>query len=404
MNILKELLKKKDGSLTVEAAISLPLFMCVFLSIAFFMKVVYIHNNVQYAINGAANEVATYSYLYSISGLQKVNDAITETTDEYGTTASEHTKEILEAFDALGDISQQSLESFKGLAAGDTTQIDKLKELYEEGKISVGTVQKVIGEVKENPRKEFISVASLFFSAGYEKIKSELSEPLIKLFMRKYIDERIFNSKGGPGAYIVVKEGKDPLDAFSFNNRIFTDNKSIDIRVKYKIKTSLPINILPEISIEQRATVRGWMDGDKSAPVKEEPKEESLWDKAPFEYGKVITEKELEKYPDKYPNSGHIYEVRSINLDCETYKDIKKAKSSLKSSINKFSSKTKDVAEITSRTFIIVIPEGTLTDEIKAMLEELKSEAASGTPSIEVIYKEGYGRQSNVSDSSEEEK
>jgi len=47
---------------------------------------------VQYAINGAANEVATYSYLYSISGLQKVNDAITETTDEYGTTASEHTK------------------------------------------------------------------------------------------------------------------------------------------------------------------------------------------------------------------------------------------------------------------------------------------------------------------------
>jgi len=130
----------------------------------------------------------------------------------------------------LGDISQQSLESFKGLAAGDTTQIDKLKELYEEGKI--GTVQKVIGEVKENPRKEFISVASLFFSAGYEKIKSELSEPLIKLFMRKYIDERIFNSKG---AYIVVKEGKDPLDAFSFNNRIFTDNKSIDIRVKYKI-------------------------------------------------------------------------------------------------------------------------------------------------------------------------
>jgi len=98
------------------------------------MKVVYIHNNVQYAINGAANEVATYSYLYSISGLQKVNDAITETTDEYGTTASEHTKEILEAFDALGDISQQSLESFKGLAAGDTTQIDKLKELYEEGK------------------------------------------------------------------------------------------------------------------------------------------------------------------------------------------------------------------------------------------------------------------------------
>ncbi|GAE89449.1 hypothetical protein JCM21531_2978 [Acetivibrio straminisolvens JCM 21531] len=141
------------------------------------------------------------------------------------------------------------------------------------------------------------------------------------------------------------------------------------------------------------------MNGDASAPVEVK---ESLWDKAPFEYGKVITEKELEKYPNRYPASGDIYEVRSINLDCDTYKDIKKAKSSLRSSINKFGSKTKGVAEITSRTFIIVIPEGTLTDEVKAMLEELKSEAASGTPPINVVYKEGYGRQSNVGDGSEE--
>jgi len=104
----------------------------------------------------------------------------------------------------------------------------------------VGTVQKVIGEVKENPRKEFISVASLFFSAGYEKIKSELSEPLIKLFMRKYIDENI-QQQGWTGSLYCSKGRKRPVDAFSFNNRIFTDNKSIDIRVKYKIKTSLPI-------------------------------------------------------------------------------------------------------------------------------------------------------------------
>ncbi|HHV30095.1 TadE/TadG family type IV pilus assembly protein [Acetivibrio mesophilus] len=398
MNVLRDLLKKKNGSLTVEAAISLPLFMCVFLSIAFFMKVVYIHNNVQYAINGAANEVATYSYLYSISGLRELNDAATETADEYGGTASDHTKQVLEAFDALGDISEESVDSFKGLATGDSTQIDRLKELYEESKISIGSVKDVFGEVKENPRKEFISVASLFFSAGFEKIKDELSEPIIELFMRKYIDERIFNSKGGPGAYIVVNEGEDPLEAFSFSNRVFADNKSVDIVVRYKIKTSLPINILPEIHMEQRATVRGWMNGDASAPVEVK---ESLWDKAPFDYGKQITAKELEKYPNRYPDTGDMYEVRSINLDCETYKDIKKAKSSLKSSINKFGSKTKGVGGVTSRTFIIVIPEGTLTDEVKTMLEELKSEAASGTPSIKVVYSEGYGRQSNVDESSE---
>jgi len=52
------------------------------------------------------------------------------------------------------------------------------------------------------------------------------------------------------------------------------------------------------------------MDGDKSAPVKEEPKEESLWDKAPFEYGKVIPRKNLKsirtniRIPGIYMKSG----------------------------------------------------------------------------------------------------
>jgi len=79
--------------------------------------------------------------------------------------------------------------------------------------------------------------------------------------MRKYIDERIFNSKGGPGAYIVVKEGKRPVRCFSFNNRIFTDNKSIDIRVKYKIKTSLPVNILlKSASSNGQLSEDGWTE------------------------------------------------------------------------------------------------------------------------------------------------
>lgn len=397
MNVLTGLLKKRNGSLTVEAAISLPIFMCVFLSIAFFMKVVYIQNNVQYAINGAANELATYSYLYSISGIQELNDAVEETTGEYGSTASDHTKQVLEAFDALGNISQESIDSFEGAVTGDSTKIDRLKELYDESKISVGVVKDVLDEVNENPKKEFISVASLFFSAGYEKVKGELSEPIIKFFMEKYINESNFNSKGGPGAYIVLNEGEDPLEAFSFNNRIFADNKSIDIVVKYKIKTSLPINILPEINMEQRTTVRGWMNGDASAPV--EAKEESMWDKAPFVYGKEITQKELEKYPDRYPSSGDMYEVRSINLDCDTYKDIGKTKVTLRGVINKFSSKTKKISGITSRTFIIIIPEGTLTDEVKTMLEELKTEAAAGTPSVKVVYHEGYGRQNGAGES-----
>jgi len=396
MRNVGKFLKSKNGSLTLEAAISLPIFICVFLTIAFFIRVVYIHNNVQYALNGAANELATYSYLYSVSGFQDLNNEVSGELNRYGEKASNHTKQMLEAFDAMGDSLQSAMDSLEGgFEAGDPEQVESLKELYEQSKISANTVMNVLKEVKDDPKREFISIASLFVGAGYENIKGELSEPLIRFFMAKYIDNRILSSEGTPGAYISVKKGEEPLKAFNFKNRIFTDNKSIDIVVRYKIKMALPINIIPEIPMEQRVTVRGWLDGDASVISSDDASsdEESIWDKAPFVYGKYITEEELKKYPSRYPDTGDAYEVRSINMDCSTYKDIEKAKSSLRSGINTFLSKTMNNKAISSRTYIIVIPEGTLTEEVKAMLEELKSEALKNDPPIDVIYKEGYGRQ-----------
>ena len=66
----------------------------------------------------------------------------------------------------------------------------------------------------------------------------------------------IFNSKGILGVYISVNEGENPFQAFKFNNRIFADGKTIDI-VSYRIKTVLPINIIPEIHMKQRGNSQG---------------------------------------------------------------------------------------------------------------------------------------------------
>ena len=386
-------IKKNRGALTVEAAISLPLFICVFLSIAFFMRVAYIQNNVQYAINGAANELSTYSYLYSISGLQAVNDEIVGKADEYGESASGHITGVIEAFDALGN-------SFEGK---NRENID----VFSDGKLAVENVVDVLGDVTNNPQKEFVSIAAIFAGAGYEKIKSEMSTPIVRFFMEKYIKDNIFNNKGGPGAYIAVNEGDNPLKAFEFDNRIFADNKTIDIVVSYKIKTSLPINILPEIRINQRAIVRGWMSGDGEVSLvtekldkenNEEDKEDdedeeesdSIWDQSNFEYGNYIKEKELEKYQSE--SSENIYRVRSINLYSKTYQDIRKAKSSIRSNINKFHEQTKNNEAISSRTLIVVVPEESLTQEAREMFEELKEEAANKEPPILIIEKEGYGK------------
>lgn len=397
--------KKNKGALTVEAAISLPLFICAFLSIAFFMRVAYIHNNVQYAITGAANELSTYSYLYSVSGLQAINDEISGKADEYGESASGHMTGVLEAFDALGN-------SFEGKNR-ENMDVGDLEGLFSDGKVAIENVTNVLADVKNNPKKEFISIAAVFAGAGYEKIKSELSTPIVRFFMGKYINEKIFNSKGGPGAYIAVNEGENPLQAFKFDNRIFADNKTIDIVVSYRIKTVLPINIIPEIHMKQRAIVRGWMSGDgevtsisewledgedsedeedseEGEDSEDEEEEGSIWDLGNFEYGNYIRDKELKKYQSEGPEN--IYKVRSINLYAKTYQDLRKAKSSIRSTINDFHSKTKNNEGITSRTLIVVVPEGALTEEAKKMFNELKEEAENKEPPILIIEKEGYGK------------
>jgi hypothetical protein len=405
---LRRLIKTKEGSLTVEAAIALPIFMCAFLSIIYFIKVINIQNNVQYALNGAANELATYSYLYSVSGLQHANDTLNDNIEQNGQLASDHAAKILEAFDALGENLQSAKNSTGQLLEGDTSQIETLEELYDKSKSSPKDVQEVFKDIRSNPKKEFISIASLFASSGFVKVKGELSKPLIRLFMRKYADIKIFNSKRGPGAYIEVKEGQDPFEIFDLNkSRIFVDNKTIDIVVRYKIKTALPINFLPEITMEQRATVRAWLDGDGSGKKEEgesgSDSQKSLWDESPFDYGTIITQEELKSYPDRYPKSGDAYEVRSINLDANSYKDLNKVKYTAKNSINKFFDKTSKDKGINSRTLIIVVPEGTLSEEVKKLFEELKAQANAMNPPVNVIYKEGYGRQSQSTEAGEPE-
>ena len=56
-------IKKNDGSITVEAAIVLPLFLCVILTITFFIRIYQTHETVQFAIDEVSEQFAEIQYL-----------------------------------------------------------------------------------------------------------------------------------------------------------------------------------------------------------------------------------------------------------------------------------------------------------------------------------------------------
>jgi hypothetical protein len=57
--------KELKGSLSIEAAVALPLFTCFILGFVMLIKVFTAHEIIQHAINQTAQEMAGYSYIYS---------------------------------------------------------------------------------------------------------------------------------------------------------------------------------------------------------------------------------------------------------------------------------------------------------------------------------------------------
>ena len=78
MNFIKNI----KGSATIEATISLITIITAVITFSMFIKVVYIHGIVQHAIIQTANEMAEYSYFYSLTGLDDINSSIGTATNE----------------------------------------------------------------------------------------------------------------------------------------------------------------------------------------------------------------------------------------------------------------------------------------------------------------------------------
>lgn len=392
--------KNHKGSLTVEAAIIMPLFICVIMSFALFIKIVYTQSIVQYAINETANELAVYSYLYSASGAQKLHDNAKDFLDDKSKLAQE---QINSTVDALGTLSntkesiEQASESMKNADVGKlSSDLEEVKELSKENIANGKALKEKLEAAVKNPKQQIISFASLLAQGAFEDLKGALASPVIRLMCNKHLatdeldaDRRL---KG-----LGVVNGLSGLD-FS-ETRILYDKEHIDIIVRYKVESGLPINFLPNLYFIQRSNVRAWLDGDGKIPqvTETEPSSTNIWELSVKERTNKIFELEGKDTPTevaiiKY-NDGNIIDVTSINLSEKSYATTSGVKSRINGSIRKLAEfNNKNYPDIKSRTLIIIIPEKSLEtrEDVKKLLTE---ECLKYAKENEVVlkYKESYG-------------
>ncbi len=390
--------KRLSGSITVEAAIVLPIFICVVISMAMCIKLIYIHDVMQHAIDEAVNELAAYSYIYHVSDLQEIDNSVQDTIEDNAAQGSKHTETFFDAYetmektvqagnDAVVDIKEisSSQGNFDNKAEEILEQASEIKstgeQLTKENMQSIKALEQVFNEAGKDPRKEAESMAWMLSNGIYSDAKTIIAVPIIKQTIKKYLIQDGYNDVDMILKKLNISGGFNGLDFYS--STFFKNNQDIDIIVKYKVELALPIKLLPDIYIVQRSTARAWLEGGDGTALDEM----DIWALPNKKRGMKIEEMNGGNLPFGFPVID-IYDektktgtsIKSTNLNSKTYKDSTTLKKKLESYVDALKDRDSISYEgknysLLNKKIILVIPKESTNEDNKAVIDQIISYA-----------------------------
>lgn len=331
------------GSITLEAAITLPLFIIAVIMFAFVIKLYYTQEIIQQAITGASSEMSVYSLLY------------------YKTDA----EELMGGIEKFGNSEK---------------------------------VGEVLEDVKLTPYIQQFGKDA----ADYLRAQAALV-PITKVLVKKKLEVSYFGSVDERLKSLSFKDGFDSIDFTS--SRILEDNKSIDIVAKYKMSFPFLGDILPEIKVVQTASACIWAgeDGIKTGEDSEETLGEGIWDMDNMKRGKEIRKLQGANLPFNFPvvakfEGGTVTSIKSLNLDEVYYSNPRNLEQKILVYIKKLEEFSGGTAggvsignnQIFRKELLLIIPETEALPEQQSIFEKCVQTAANKGVSLKII--KAYGK------------
>lgn len=350
----KNAVSTERASVTVEAAIVFPVFICLIISIIFIIKVVYVHGLIQHAISETANQIADMGYVFYISGAGDIHNNFRDGMDSRAELFRRHSADIMDSLDKLGGISGSK------------------------------KIEDTIEEIAENPMEELKSIGFAIVSEAFSDIKTQVFLPAVRLNLKKYLkseDDTDINTKL---LGLNIENGFNGLD-FSESSFLENQNNDIDIIVKYKMSLPLPVKLFPKILIVQRASARIWVGEGEAAQANED--EEDIWSLSNFERGTKLRNIFGANLPGNFPviagfKGGTANMIKSMDLTADSYQTQSAVKKKVYEYIDELANyqgqekpwgSNKIVIkreEITQRKLTLIIPGNTLSSEINSELSK----------------------------------
>lgn len=247
--------KNEKGAASIEATISLTIFVLVIVAIYMLINYCLVQAKVSYAINTTAKEMSQYAYFYHAFGLENVDQKLAEKKTQAVDTFSNFNKLIGDSSAQVKEISDNPTDYFGSILNGGKTE--ELNAVYKQ----IQQVSTNIADVVNDPVEFMKSMAALAGEKIWEKVKTNvIAAPLAKGMTRRHFG----GSTKEADEYLERLGVVDGFDGLNFNMSTMFENGTDDIKIvvyyNFDIASVLPFQL--NISICQQASTRAWLGGD----------------------------------------------------------------------------------------------------------------------------------------------
>lgn len=258
----KSLARKRNGSMTVEACIIFPVFICFLLLIVYFIRLACINMVLDHAVNETAKQLATASY--PISFLNGLEDSLFEQQGEPG----------LPAFD-------EEMERVKGYALEELKSDDFLGALLSG---NIGTeelsdaVRSIAGSVAGDMKNGIGSFLTQKYAGAYYDVKTKAKYAAAAGLIRKFCDNNIVDiddikfllvelPQGNAEFYI--KTAREEYCDVYLNLGLTPRKDDVVIAIEYTVSIPLPFFGSQKLTTRHIAVERAWLNGHNGVYAQE---------------------------------------------------------------------------------------------------------------------------------------
>ncbi|MBR1702572.1 MAG: pilus assembly protein [Lachnospiraceae bacterium] len=263
----------ESGMMVVECTISFTIFLMVVIAIIYLTNIFIVHNRIQFAINSAANEVASYSYLYQALGVRGAEKKVGEDGDPYTGKIDDTQAQVIDTLvkieGTVGD-GEKLVSNAQNVSLSED-YINSVKESYNTVKNDLEETKKSAISSKEKVTDLFSDkdglIAGIVYMGlegaeyGVHKLAGMLiAEGLTKKYLGGSQADAYLKSYGVVDGYA----GLDFSGSSVFNDSGETEKRIIDFVVQYDVDMSFIGFVLPDpkVHVVQRVSVAAWLNGD----------------------------------------------------------------------------------------------------------------------------------------------